>query len=73
MPNYTLVLTEEQAQRIKNLTSTFGGSVGGFAASFIADLSKLDAGTIQTVRQQLSDLARDAQSQQRGPKHSRSA
>lgn len=61
MPNYTLVLTEETAQRVRDLVKSFGGSIGGFGASLVSDLSHLSPDKVHAVRQQIAVLAREAQ------------
>jgi hypothetical protein len=57
MPNYTLVLDQETADRVIQLTKIFGGSVGGFGSSIVRDLARLTTAEIIAVRSQISTLA----------------
>jgi hypothetical protein len=60
MPHYTLVLTDETVERIKNINTMFGGSIGGFASSHISDLAELEIEQLVTVRKQIAELADQA-------------
>jgi len=62
MPNFTLVLTAETAERIKELNRIFGGSVGGFATAFVNDLAELEPQQVLNVRQQIAALADERRS-----------
>jgi hypothetical protein len=53
MPNFTLALKEDTAQRVRALTQVFGSSVGGFAASLVDDVSQLPAEEIVRLRQDI--------------------
>lgn len=68
MPNFPLVLSDATAERIRKLNTIFGGTVGGFAANHVTDLADLEPETIVTVRQQVSQLARDARAKRNSGK-----
>jgi len=65
MPNFTLVLSDEDAARVRDLLKYFGGSVGGFGATIVSDLSHLDPNEIVNVRQQIATLAESAKARRR--------
>jgi hypothetical protein len=58
MPTFTMTLKEDAAQRVRDLTGVFGGSVAGFAASLADDISKLPPEEIVRLRQDISTRVR---------------
>lgn len=57
MPNFTLVLDHKTADRIRELATRYGASVGGFAAAHIIDLAELPDEEIERVRREVRQLA----------------
>ena len=48
--NYTIGLEHETADRVELLTSTFGGSVGGFCKTWTQDLAQLNPEQLRKMR-----------------------
>lgn len=67
MPNFTLCLSSETAERIRTLNRIFGGSVGGFATEIVNDIAALDAATVLEVRRQIIQLADEARKKEKPP------
>lgn len=65
MPNFTLALRPEKAEKARRLTSTFGGSVGGFAARYVNELCELEPAQLVDVLDQLRTLARANQNRKK--------
>jgi len=57
--NFTLVLSETEAARARELVEPFGGSVGGYAANLLRDHLWLTPEQSLTVRQQTRALAQE--------------
>ena len=47
--------------RVSDLTKTFGGSIGGFAAAWVETLSELSAEDIRKVRHFVTELQSEKQ------------
>lgn len=58
MPTFTMTLKDDAARRVREVTSFFGGSVAGFAASLADDVSKLPPEEIVRLRQDIATRIR---------------
>jgi len=61
--NFTVVLSDAEAVKVRALLQSFGGSVGGFCASVIRDYIDLPPTELHVVRQQIRTLAETHRSQ----------
>lgn len=53
MPLFSLTLDEETANRVTSLVKPFGGSVGGYAARIVSDLSRLPIDEQEELREMI--------------------
>lgn len=54
--NFTAALDHATVARVRKLLSSFGGSVGGFAASLVIDFSLLTPNEIRAIREEIKKL-----------------
>ena len=59
MPQFTLSLDADTAQRIRAKLDVFGGSIPSFAAGLARDVSKLPVAEIVRIRQEISARIKD--------------
>ena len=58
MPTFTMTLKDDAAQRVRDLTHNFGGSIAGFAASLASDVSELPPEEIVRLRTEIQTRIR---------------